>query len=186
MRADLVPAMLLFARAYRNPRYKGLVLRDCVAFAKAHREARDFALRVDAWLCGMCAAPRSDLIVEREVPHRRELPMGTIERVQRFLDNIALNVASSEHSGRSNWWRAPKSDENILHVTVALLLCIPETGEPDERCKAMIHGICDHYSDASHGPAYRGCIPIAPLGFVLDLAHELGWCQREGCQHDAT
>jgi len=112
--------------------------------------------------------------------------MGTIDRTRLFLTNIALNVASSEHSGRANWWRAPKSDENILHVTVALLLCIPEKGDPDERCMAMIHGICDHYSDAPHGAAYRGCIPGAPLRFVLDMVHELGWCQRGGCQHDAT
>ena len=185
MRPAVAEAFIRFAWAYFKEGYKPFSIQDAIEFLKPLLDDPAILSRADDALCRMRIPQVESFIRRVEFPHKSSIPRGAMEFVQQNLDNISLNVASSEHSGQINWWRNPLSQENILHVTIAMLLCIPETGEPDVRCKAMIHGICDHYSDASHGAAYRGCIPVDPLRFVFDMVHHLGWCERCGSTQGA-
>lgn len=181
MRAGLVHAAVALGLAYGNPRYVKFEIEHAVFLLKRHKDNPDVGGVVDRYLCGMWSAPSATFIKTAKYPHRNSACSSEYDAVASNLTAVALSASSSEHSGRRNWWRAPKHHQTFVHVAIALLICIPETGQPDERCRAMIHGICDHYSDASHGAAYRGCIPTAPLRFVLDLAHHIGWCQRHVC-----
>ena len=184
MGPEMVKRFLMAARAWGHPGYNDMYIEElmhlCLHYTIAYLDA--YLVRMRRNVAFRATVDGIPFIREVEYPHRRSINEANFQLAMSNVSTVLHKAASSEHSGEINWWRCPRRQSEIEGVATAMLAAMP-TGQgelPGVPLTTAIMGVCDHFSDASHGNPYRGNRPTAPLDFVDAMCHHMGWCDR--CQ----